>query len=141
MVIAGPALYVRNRAEWSILAYLRGMIMPANLRKTITIRRSTRTALTLTLALASLIAVSVPSRARDGGQIAADVIDAIGRAVAPHKDSPPAAAQAAPQPKIKYVPVPYYVRSPSHAPRDCWYEGRSVFDGEDYVHSKVKVCR
>ena len=111
--------------------------MPTTLGKTTTSEKSVRTVFTFGLALTSLVAVSVPSSARDGGQIAVDVIDAIGRA-AQHQ---PAQPQAAPQPKVKYVPVPVYVQRPPHAPRNCWYEGRAVFDGEDYVHSKVKVCR
>ena len=46
-----------------------------------------RTGLTLSVALASLLSLSVPSSARDGGAIAADVIDALGRAAAPHAAS------------------------------------------------------
>jgi hypothetical protein len=59
-----------------------------------------RTGLTLSVALASLLSLSVPSSARDGGAIAADVIDALGRAATPHAAPPPP-----PQPRIKYVPV------------------------------------
>jgi hypothetical protein len=93
-----------------------------------------RTGLTLSVALASLLSLSVPSSARDGGAIAADVIDALGRAATPHAAPPPP-----PQPRIKYVPV--YVQPPRRAPRHCWYEGREVYDGEDYVAKKVKVCQ
>src|SRR5206468_2758742 len=48
--------------------------MPTLLGKTITLGKSIRTGLTLSLALTSLVVVSVPSRARDGGEIAAGVI-------------------------------------------------------------------
>jgi hypothetical protein len=112
-----------------------------------TLGRTIRTGLSLSLALASLVAVSAPSYARDGGEIARDVLEGIGRvinaqqapAAASPAPAPPAPAPTPPQPKIKYVPV--YVQSPKHAPRHCWYEGREVYDGQDYVASKVKVCR
>ena len=107
-----------------------------------TLGRTIRTGLSLSLALASLVAVSAPSYARDGGEIARDVLEGIGRVInaqqAPAAASP-APAPTPPQPKIKYVPV--YVQPPKHAPRHCWYEGREVYDGQDYVASKVKVCR
>ena len=111
--------------------------MPNNLGRTIILGNSIRTGLTLSLAFASLLGVSVPSSAKDPGATAVDMIDAIGRAVAPLKA--PAPAPTPPQPKTKYVPV--YVQAPKHAARHCWYEGREVYDGEDYVASKVKVCR
>ncbi|MGQ0444881.1 MAG: hypothetical protein ACT4O2_07100 [Beijerinckiaceae bacterium] len=114
--------------------------MPNNLGRTI------RTGLTLSLALTSLVAVTIPSHSRDGGEIAKDVLEGIARVInsqpAPAAPSP-APAPAPPQPKIKYVPVyvPYPRHAPRHAPRHCWYEGREVYDGQDYVASKVKVCR
>ncbi len=115
--------------------------MPTTLGNTITLGKSIRTGLTLSLALTSLVAFSIPSRARDGGEIAKDVLEGIGRVINSQPASAaasPAPAPAPPQPKIKYVPV--YVQSPKHAPRHCWYEGREVYDGQDYVASKVKVC-
>ena len=76
--------------------------MPNNLARTNILGNSIRTGLTLSLALASLVGVSVPSSAKDTGATAVDVIDAIARAVAPLKA--PASAASAPtpsQPKIK----------------------------------------
>ncbi len=116
--------------------------MPTTLGRTMTLGKSIRIGLTLSLALASLVAVSVPSSARDGGEIAKDILVGIGQLVNPLNAATPGApapAPTPPQPKIKYVPV--YVQRPKHAARHCWYEGREVYDGEDYVASKVKVCR
>ena len=97
-----------------------------------TLGRTIRTGLSLSLALASLVAVSAPSNARDGGEIARDVLEGIGHVI--NAQQAPAAASPAPAPP---APAP----SPKHAPRHCWYEGREVYDGQDYVASKVKVCR
>lgn len=101
-----------------------------------TLGRTIRTGLTLSLALTSLVAVAVPSRARDSGAVAAGVVGglalgALAGAAAAHAAPPP-------PPQTQYVPV--YVQRPRRAPRYCWYERREVYDGQDYVASKVKVC-
>jgi hypothetical protein len=118
--------------------------MPAILGITKTLGKSVRTGLTLSLAFISLMAVSVPSRASDGGAIAAGMLGGvmlgtIAGAAAAHAAPPPQ------QTRVQYVPsrvqyVPVYVQAKPRAPRHCWIERREVYDGEDYVARKVKVC-
>lgn len=144
--------------------------MRTTLASTIDLEHSVRAGLTLSFAFASMLAVSVPSHARDHGAVAAGVAGLavgalVGAAAASHHAPPPP-----PPTKVKYVPVHMhsvrpaprhcyyekrvdydgadYVHSkvkvcqePRPAPRHCWYEARSAFDGQDYVHGKVKVCR
>lgn len=114
--------------------------MSTTFRKTKTSGKSIRTGLVLGLALTSLVAASVPSRAgNNGGAIAAGVLGGIALGTI----AGAAAAQAAPPPppksQIQYVPV-YVQQAPRRAPRHCWYERREVYDGEDYIAKKVKVC-
>lgn len=120
-----------------ILASERRVIMPTTLGNTITSGRSIRTGLTLSLALTSLVAVSIPSRAHDSGAVAAGVIGGLALGALA---GAAAAGAAPPQPRAKYVPVPVYVQPPPHSPRQCWYEGREEYDGYDYIMRKVKVC-
>lgn len=94
----------------------------------------------LSVALASLLSVSVPSNAGNGGAVVAGVLGGlaagavIGAAAANHPPPPP------PQTRVKYVAVPVYVQAPRHVPRHCWMEKRETYDGADYVAKNVKVC-
>jgi len=115
--------------------------MPTLLGKTITLGKSIRTGLTLSLALTLLVVASVPSRARDGGEIAAGVIGGLALGALAGAAAAGAAPPQPPQPRVKYVPVPVYVRHQPHSPRHCWYEGREVYDGYDYIMRQVKICR
>jgi len=116
--------------------------MPRTSGQTKTSGTSIRTGLTLSLALASLVAVTVPSRAGNG---AAEIIDSVGRLINPPNAPAPAPAPAQ-QTKILYYPAPavhqkiIYVPAQRPAPRNCKYEKTVDFDGRDYIHSKTKVC-
>jgi hypothetical protein len=117
--------------------------MPATSGKTLALENPNRTGYILSLHLALLVAVSFTSSARAGIADAVGVIDAIGRVV--NQAKTPSPAPPPPQTHIQYVPVyvhpPHrYVQSQRHVPRHCWYERREVYDGEDYVAKKVKVC-
>ena len=61
-----------------------------------TLGRTIRTGLSLSLALASLVAVSAPSYARDGGEIARDVLEGIGRVINPTASAGGCLASASP---------------------------------------------
>ncbi len=100
--------------------------MSANLGKSI------RIGLALSLAAASLAAVSVPAQAQDGGAFAAGLLG--GLAVGAIAGS--AAANAAPPPP----PYGYYAPAYAPPPPRCWWQPQQVWNGYAYVVERVRVC-
>lgn len=101
--------------------------MPASLG------RSIRTFLASGVTAASLMAVSLPAHAGDGGAVAAGILGgtALGFLAGTAAASPP------PPPPVYYAPV--YV-APPPPPLRCWYEPQEVWTGYAYVIQRVRVC-
>lgn len=90
-----------------------------------------KTALALSLAAGTVMAVSRPAIAGDGGAIAAGIIggSALGFLAG-------TAAASAPPPPPAYYPA----YAPPPPPPRCWWQPQQVWDGYGYVVQRVRVC-
>lgn len=96
-----------------------------------------KSGLALCLAVGISVITSVPSKAGDGGAVAAGVVGGLALGAL----AGAAAAHAAPPPPPP--PYPYY--APAYAPPPpprCWFEPRQVWDpyAYAYVVRRVRVC-
>jgi hypothetical protein len=100
--------------------------MPTNLGKTI------RIGVALSVAAASLAAISAPAQAQDGGAVAAGLLG--GLAVGALAGAAIAGAPPPPPPGYGYY-APVYAPPPR-----CWFEPQQVWTGYAWVIQRVRVC-
>lgn len=99
---------------------------------TISLGKTIRIGLALSVGAAAFAAVSAPAQAQDGGAVAAGLLG--GLAIGAIAGSAIASAPPPPPGYGYYAPV--YAAPP---PR-CWFEPQQVWNGYAYVVERVRVC-